>query len=1316
MGATLNGKRLKLCFLGIVISFAVSVGMGSTVFATPYFLIDSQAEWQDALTNQRVKAMTLAEWTNYMALWSQYHEGPNYPANIFKPPQLYVWGGGGEGLYPPDPGLVMAWGSLPQQPPGSYCSAWKYDYQQDPDLSNCTITLTVTAPQFDELGNQVNVVSFGIKDTNGKVRAWYWNCGPSQPIPWNTPTTITINTALTGTAAATPVATSYMNTPGFSLQIAQYFIVDENAQWVGGTTPVPPPGQPLPRMWNYWHDIMVTPNIQKQALITKWSQPPVEEQPGKNPPIFYGWDEKSDPYFRPIMADDWVCKDDRPVTDIHFWGSFLGWDQPVPPPEQQISAFVVGIWTDIPQGVNNPYSHPGQLIWQKTYSTYQWNFAGYDKDPRGLYQNEACFQYNIYLDPADYFYQAPGPVQGTVYWLSIYPLFTQPTGQYRWGWKTRAHTNWPPPYHNDDAVRIYDVTGPWPPSPTSSIWLEGTPVEYPTGTSWDLAFELSTDAKWYQPPDLTPNGMDVKATYPLILADDWQCTKQTKVTDITVWGSWLNDHLPLGALGPDPSNVTFTLSIHDDIPGNGTVWSRPGVERWQKTFTPGQFTVSQEAIGLTEGWYDPSDPSSYNPYGDTICWKYDFTIPEAEAFCQEGTPSNPKVYWLDVQVKVPAAPSGCILPDNGTGTVDLPPAGCSYLTPNDDMKIIDGLPAGSTVDIDAVHTNFVCQGANNICSFLPGSNCRQSGGTLGGEKECFSSQLILPMVGTGAFNGFSRNLVLPTDFEVHTAPRIPGNPVQSFNTDMFRMFGQIIGDPDFDLLRISAGTDFGLPSPGHTTLTQQAGGNWAVDSFFDITYRIDFVGASGGPFGGMSGSTTGTIRFQTPGGAASSAQFGWKTSTQHWNDDAVWGQGIEPYTGPWIEMRYPQNHQLAGQSIDLAFRIDGNEPCTQGYDWGDAPDGITNPTYPTYWANMGASHLIVPGFHLGALIDAEADGQPTPLADGDDTTGLDDEDGVMFTTPLVPGAPATAIVTASAAGKLDAWIDFNADGDWADSGEHIAAGTPLAMGPNSITFTVPNTAGTVGFYKPTFSRFRFSSTGGLPYIGPAADGEVEDYRVQISPRPVVVTKARAKCLALGTYVMIEKNVVTANFGSYGWYFEEPDRSMALGVLPPPNGPPSTWSPGDLVSCYGFTVLNGCELMLQELYSLPEGSGSVLPLGQNNRASGGGPFCNQPGLINRIMGPFTTPATGLNTVGMLVTLWGRCTGIETNGVVQTNFWIDDGSYLIGGNFPGVKVRIPTSGAPSIQVNSFYVVTGIMRTDTFSGNCVRWLWPRNSADIR
>ncbi len=168
------------------------------------------------------------------------------------------------------------------------------------------------------------------------------------------------------------------------------------------------------------------------------------------------------------------------------------------------TTFHIGIWTDVPAGVDKPFSHPGTLVWQNFCDNWVWNFAGYDKDPRQTGEfMDSCFQFNQLLSQDEWFYQDGNEPNGTVYWLSIAAIYPAgQTPQYPFGVKTREH------FYNDDAVRFgMLVGGGWPPV-IGSVWANGTPVKYPVdpcGVSWDMAFELSTN----EPPDFGTQSADL---------------------------------------------------------------------------------------------------------------------------------------------------------------------------------------------------------------------------------------------------------------------------------------------------------------------------------------------------------------------------------------------------------------------------------------------------------------------------------------------------------------------------------------------------------------------------------------------------------------------------------------------------------------------------------------------------------------------------------------------------------------------------------------------------------------------------------------
>jgi hypothetical protein len=190
-------------------------------------------------------------------------------------------------------------------------------------------------------------------------------------------------------------------------------------------------------------------------------------------------------------------------------------------------------------------------------------------------------------------------------------------------------------------------------------------------------------------------------------------------------------------------------------------------------------------------------------------------------------------------------------------------------------------------------------------------------------------------------------------------------------------------------------------------------------------------------------------------------------------------------------------------------------------DFGDAMEH----GFPTLLSHNGARHIYKPGYYLGTSIDAEEDASPSEKADGDDLTGIDDEDGVEFKTRLTQGQSAQIEVTASTSGFLNAWFDWQGDGTWNED-DHALIDLALTPGINPVALPVPMT-GLDELYS--FCRFRFSSLPGLAADGQAPDGEVEDYLVPVFT-PVEMSSFSASVMEGTVVLQWETQSESANLG------------------------------------------------------------------------------------------------------------------------------------------------------------------------------------------
>ena len=164
------------------------------------------------------------------------------------------------------------------------------------------------------------------------------------------------------------------------------------------------------------------------------------------------------------------------------------------------------------------------------------------------------------------------------------------------------------------------------------------------------------------------------------------------------------------------------------------------------------------------------------------------------------------------------------------------------------------------------------------------------------------------------------------------------------------------------------------------------------------------------------------------------------------------------------------------------------------------------------WNGSGAlttatTSTVSSNVRLGATVDTEFSVTPDVAATADGA----DEDGVTMPATITQGQNVTIPVTlfnSNTGGKyLQAWIDFDGNGTFADPGERIYNAVTAAsatLQSVSVTFTVPVGA-SVGTQRG--ARFRLSDNSATTPTSSGAVGEIEDYVVNIASCTVVTSTA-----------------------------------------------------------------------------------------------------------------------------------------------------------------------------------------------------------------
>jgi len=227
-------------------------------------------------------------------------------------------------------------------------------------------------------------------------------------------------------------------------------------------------------------------------------------------------------------------------------------------------------------------------------------------------------------------------------------------------------------------------------------------------------------------------------------------------------------------------------------------------------------------------------------------------------------------------------------------------------------------------------------------------------------------------------------------------------------------------------------------------------------------------------------------------------------------------------------------------------------------------------------------------------------------------------------------------------------------------------------------------------------------------------GRLNAYRALTETLASSSTTASVKSAVSGARVLLRGKVLSTGSSDIPnrLYVQEVDRSSGI-LLSFPNGAPSGFAQGNSVDVFGTAGdVNGERALINPIITKVSSGNPPVPMALSTRALGGGKIGLQGAVVDRRFPSPSQMASGLNNIGILVTISGKVTQVSFDWC-----YLDDGSGLSDGS-GNTGVYVYTGALDRPEKDHYAVITGISSCEYMPGGSTiryRVLRPRTQADI-